>query len=46
MDTWHMKNEECEHDMELIDIIYERFCTIHRYRCSKCGEEDSISYGI
>lgn len=41
-----MKSKKCEHEWEFVDASYTDFDTIHHYKCSKCGEEESISLGI
>lgn len=41
-----MGNKECKHEWELINVTYDEFNTIHHYKCSKCGAEDTISLSI
>ena len=41
-----MNIKECKHEWELANISYDDCYTIHYYKCSKCGKEETMSIGI
>ena len=38
--------DKCDHNWEFMDVSYDSFYTVRKYKCSKCGAETSSSLSI
>lgn len=44
--VYKIKDEKCEHEWEIINICNDSSNAVNRYKCTKCGKEETVSIGI
>lgn len=44
--VYKIKDETCDHEWELVNICNDSSNAVNRYKCTKCGKEQTVSMGI